>query len=276
MSWRARAKSAIGPLSYDEAHLVRAVFDLPGVMIDVGAHVGGALIPYVRRGWRVHAFEPEPSNMEALQGAVGDHPLVTLSDRAVSDVDGLDLTLYGSALSTGIPTLHPFHPSHVPVATVRTVTLASYLEEKRLGRVDFLKVDAEGFDLFVLKGFPWAAIQPRVVVCEFEDRKSKPLGYVWQDLAELLAMHGYRVMVSEWYPVTEYGERHRWRRLVSYPVELHDSSAWGNLVAVRTVEDERAFRAASARFVRTLAARALLSRLVTRWRRSQRREALAK
>jgi hypothetical protein len=69
-------------------------------------------------------------------------------------------------------------------------------------------------------------------MCEFEDRKTVPLGYDYDDLATYLIKLGYVVFTSEWYPVVEYGRRHRWRSMRRYPVPLDDERGWGNLLAV--------------------------------------------
>jgi hypothetical protein len=79
--------------------------------------------------------------------------------------------------------------------------------------VDFLKIDTEGFDLMVLKGYPWTqSPRPRVILCEFEDAKTVPLGYDFHQLAAFLVGEGYQLIISEWYPVKAYGGLHRWRR----------------------------------------------------------------
>jgi hypothetical protein len=41
------------------------------------------------------------------------------------------------------------------------------------------------------------------------------------------------MIVSEWYPIKEYGEEHRWRRFIQSPYELHTLKAWGNIIAVK-------------------------------------------
>jgi hypothetical protein len=41
------------------------------------------------------------------------------------------------------------------------------------------------------------------------------------------------MIVSEWYPIKEYGEEHRWRRFIQSPYELHTLKAWGNIFAVK-------------------------------------------
>src|SRR3546814_14949014 len=75
-------------------------------------------------------------------------------------------------------------------------------------------------------------------LCEFEDVKTVPLGYTYHDMAGFPLEQGYRVYVSEWHPIVRYGIRHDWRRLVPYPCELSDPSAWGNLLAFRDPIDE--------------------------------------
>jgi hypothetical protein len=59
-------------------------------------------------------------------------------------------------------------------------------------------------------------------------------------MAGYLAEKGYAVWVSEWFPITKYGARHRWRNLRPWPCDLEDSEAWGNLVAVEPALAETA------------------------------------
>ena len=83
-----------------------------------------------------------------------------------------------------------------------------------------------------LKGFPWHQLQPEVILCEFEDRKTLPRGITWKDKAEFLQTRGYFVYVSEWWPITEYGLKHDWRGLYEYRTDLRlGPNAWGNLLA---------------------------------------------
>jgi hypothetical protein len=110
------------------------------------------------------------------------------------------------------------------------------MAEAGLDRVDFLKVDAEGSDLNVLRGVPWGSIRPGVVVCEFDEGKGRGLLQGFAALTGFLLDHAYLVLVSEWDPIVEYGLRHRWRRYVTYPATLADRAAWGNLIAVQDPE----------------------------------------
>lgn len=219
--------------SIDETAIIAELVDgREGVMIDVGAHHGAAMRPFVERGWTVYAFEPDQMNREVLTRRFGNHSNVFIDSRAVSDVADKEVTFYRSDVSSGISGLHAFHESHRPAQKVTTTTLSVLCHQRQLSDVDFLKIDAEGHDLFVLDGYDWGREPPDVVECEFEDKKTVPLGYDFNDLATRLTGLGYDVWVSEWHPVVQYGVVHDWRGLSHYPCQL-ENNAWGNLLAFR-------------------------------------------
>jgi hypothetical protein len=145
------------------------------------------------------------------------------------------MTLYKSPESTGISGLSSFHPSHTAAEKVKVTTLELFLKEQNIAEseIDFLKIDTEGYDLFVLKGIPWKKNPPALILCEFEDKKSLPLGYSFHDLAKFLKDQGYKLIISEWYPIRVYGGLHDWKRFTTYPCELGDPNAWGNIPEAR-------------------------------------------
>ena len=205
-----------------------------GIMIDVGAHFGTALKPFAQSGWNVFAFEPDPSNREKLQQAFGASANVVIDPRGLGDRAKENVPFFTSKVSTGISGLSAFHSSHVASGAIDVTTLDKVCEDQRIGRIDFLKIDTEGYDLFVLKGVPWERVKPDVIVCEFEDSKTLPLGYSFHDLAHFLEERGYRLVVSEWQPIRQYGGLHDWNRFVRYPCRLKDEKAWGNIIATRS------------------------------------------
>lgn len=229
MGIRQQVGRILGPPHLDEVLIVcRVIGKQPGTMVDVGAHHGYALDPYLQRNWDVHAFEPDPNNRAVLESRC---PGITIDPRAVSQTDGDEVALFTSDVSTGISTLSPFHASHTATATVQTVRLDTYLRDHSIDRVDFLKTDVEGYDLLALRTFPWSTHQPRAVVCEYEDHKTAKLGHTTDDTAQFLQQQGYAVLVSEWWPIVEYGASHRWRRFMRYPCEV-PADSWGNLIGV--------------------------------------------
>ena len=223
----------------DETNVVYQVMNRNAasrVMLDVGACTGDALASFAKDGWTVYAFEPDPINRGKLVERWGGAPTVRIDPRAVSDRSASNVPFFRSDVSEGISGLSSFHESHRSAGTVETTTLEVFCRDEQITHVDYLKVDTEGYDLFVLKGVPWPDVAPRVVVCEFEDTKTIPLGYTFDDLAGYLRDLDYHVLVSEWYPIVEYGGPHRWRRFANYPCTLADERAWGNLIATRDTD----------------------------------------
>src|SRR5207245_2024611 len=60
-------------------------------MIDVGAHHGSTLLPFLTAGWRVYAFEPIAENRVVLQAHCGDNDHLTVRSEAVSNCSGTKL-----------------------------------------------------------------------------------------------------------------------------------------------------------------------------------------
>lgn len=239
-----------GPkLAIEEAELVRRVLAeagyRTGTMVDVGGHFGTVSVLFSARGWEVHAFEPDPGNRLRFRERFDEVPHVQLDPRAVSETDGELLTFYSSSQSTGISGLISFHETHRPLTEVTTVRLDTYLTAAGVSAIDFLKVDTEGFDLFVVRSYGWDAMPaPAAVLCEFEDAKTTQVGYTTNVLVEFLEEQGYTVLVSEWHPIECYGIAHSWKTLRRWDRDNPPSSeSWGNLVGFLDPEHaDAAFR----------------------------------
>jgi FkbM family methyltransferase len=222
---------------------VSLIYDLlrarnSGTMVDVGAHFGESLRQFAKQGWRVLAFEPDddPRKQQAIREQLNPHS--KLLNCALSDTRVDMKSFYRSAISTGISGLIPFHESHQVALQVEVTVLADVLQSEGIQRIDFLKIDTEGNDLLVLKGLDWQ-VKPDVILCEFEDAKTKTVGYDYKVLGDYLLAAGYHVFMSEWYPIIRYGVTHRWRALREYPCEVQDASAWGNFIAVSAACDRQ-------------------------------------
>ena len=211
------------------------------VMLDVGANVGSSLKPFAKDGWQIHAFEPDSIHCKALTKGCATFPKVAIHPLALSNTVKEQLPLYRGHVSSGISGLSIFHRSHYFAEYTRTVTLALVVQQQGIFDADFLKIDTEGYDLFVLQGNDWNVFRPRIIMCEFEDHKSIPLGYDFYDISDYLVQQNYHVLISEWDPVIEYGNQLRWRRFMKYPCGLLDPEASGNLFAFREENDLNLF-----------------------------------
>ncbi len=249
-------QNIIGPFSrseeahIDETNVIASLFrdNIKGkTMIDVGAHRGISLKPFLEMNWEILAFEPDNNNRKGLENLLKNHPNkdnVIVDNRCVSNSSLEDQTFYTSDISSGISGLSFFDKSHKASQIVATTTLSEAIDLYKFHNVDFLKIDTEGFDLFVLEGFPWNLFKPNVVECEFENIKTLPLGYSFHDIASFLIKKGYEVYVSEWHPIIRYGIKHNWRSIKKYPTELSENHIWGNLIAFKNPIDEECLKEA--------------------------------
>jgi FkbM family methyltransferase len=133
---------------------------LQGIWIDVGAHHGETTIGYANHnpGLTIYAFEP---NLRAAATLIGRAPNLILIPMAVAEADGhaeFHVNAFDAASSllridedsrrcwTGGDKLETQETIIVP-----TLRLDTFLDRVRIARVDFLKIDAQGADLAVLR-----------------------------------------------------------------------------------------------------------------------------
>jgi FkbM family methyltransferase len=202
------------------------------VMLDVGAHFGGSLGIFLSDDWNIYAFEPDSSNRKKLEDKYGNNTNLEIFPYACSDENQENVPFFKSEVSTGISSLLRFHSGHSEAEHVKVIRLADFLRERNINDVAYLKIDTEGYDLNVLKGLDWNFTKPLVILAEFEDAKTKHLGYSYKDLGDFLVDKGYQVFLSEWYPIVQYGTQHSWNRIIKYPVDTMTDNAWGNFIAL--------------------------------------------
>jgi len=184
----------------------------------------------------VIAFEPNPFKNPPIEKLAQKSNLLTLCKKAVSDKEEKNLTFYLSNISDGISSLCNFHDSHQEAMfKVDSIRLDTYCEKFKINKINFLKIDTEGYDYFVLQSLDWSKYSPEIIECEFEDKKTKDkLKYCWKDMAEFLSNKGYKIIISEWYPIVQYGTTHKWKGFKEYTSALDiDPMAWGNFIALK-------------------------------------------
>jgi len=167
----------------------------PGMtVLDIGAHHGFySLLASVKVGpaGRVVAFEPSPREREKLLRnlAVNGYTNVRVEECALADAAGQQELIVVGGINTGCNSLRrPDVKEPTSPVAVQVETLDSYLAAHPLPPIDFIKLDAEGAELAILKGSQKLLQQrPRPVIqCELEEIRTRPWGYHPREVMVLL------------------------------------------------------------------------------------------
>lgn len=144
------------------------------VIFDVGANVGDytALLRDKFPEAQIHAFEPNPESFAQLQRQAGARtfcrPIGLSSAPGEFDLFQASGTHSSPHASLFRDVIQDLHASATQAVRVKVGTLDDYLQEHKLERVDFLKIDTEGNELAVLQGAQQALAQNRIGIIQFE------------------------------------------------------------------------------------------------------------
>jgi FkbM family methyltransferase len=151
-----------------ERWLIEQIAPRSKFFIDVGANVGdwsrefASWMP-VARGI---AFEPSPATAAELRARLVDCDGIEIVERAISDQSG-SATFYAEK-NFGVTSSLIRSSTDAEPLLVEVSTLDAEIAKRKIGSVDLLKIDAEGFDFHVLRGSENSLNNQKIDVIEFE------------------------------------------------------------------------------------------------------------
>lgn len=142
------------------------------VVLDVGAHFGEWTLALLRQAGRhdlqIHCFEPSVHTFLRLRDATRPWPRVQCHQMALGDEPGeahLNVVHAGAGSNSLLPTA-----SNTPTEreAVRVDTVDRFCTRTNIASLALLKVDAEGFDLRVMRGAAGMLSAGSIAMVQFE------------------------------------------------------------------------------------------------------------
>ncbi len=158
-----------------EVRMMTSLLGRPaGLAVDIGGNVGDYSAELLRAhpGLELHVFEPATSNVRRLRERFAGSRQVRVEQAALSDVTGR-MTLFADRDGSGMASLTRRQLQHFeirfdPMEEVEVRRFDDYWKHVMAGRkLDIVKIDVEGHELMVLRGFGEAIRHVRVVQFEF-------------------------------------------------------------------------------------------------------------
>ena len=173
--------------------ILSALGNLPGDVVEIGANIGGSLVPRAsdHPTLTFHCYEPVPAFFALLSANAASFaaPNVRLHNQAVTARDGDQIEIFTQLGTAGALASYDGHRS---IDTVKLTGRSLDTLAKGLN-VRLIKIDTDGFELAVLRGGERTLTTSRpLIFLEFHVRLMRAAGQDPTHLVELLQRVGYR------------------------------------------------------------------------------------
>lgn len=157
-----------GEFSPDETEMILSLATIGKACLDIGANIGCISQALLNKGFRVHAFEPQPvvadvllKNLKAVGGEFVVHNIALGASVGVAQMPKVHYSEKSSCGSWGLNQPCLLGHYQVPVET---------LDSYHFTNVGLIKIDVEGFELFVLQGGKETILREKPILYIEDDR----------------------------------------------------------------------------------------------------------
>lgn len=173
----------------------------PRVVFDVGANVGKWSISFaqISPSTEIYCFEIVPETGEILKRNTSPFPNIHVETYGLGETKKEVKVKYFPQMS-GLSTLLDYpHPYEFKMIKGEIKRGDDVMMEKGIEEIDLLKIDVEGEELMVLKGFENSLSQGRIKIIQFEYGKANILSRTFlKDFYDLLIPYGF--VIGKIYP----------------------------------------------------------------------------
>lgn len=196
------------PHLYDinERAWIESYLPVDGTFLDIGANIGVYSLwaaKFLSSTGKILAIEADRDTYQVFQENLA---LNTYQCSIVAENIGVsdkfeELQFYKNTHgNTGANSFHTLQDSE-PSGTLRLAPLIFLLNKNSIYKIDFLKIDIEGFELKVLNGFFTECLQsvnkklkPKYIMIEIEEGPRSSDMYYKGSLREMFSLNGYKVV----------------------------------------------------------------------------------
>ena len=171
-------------------------------IIDVGTNMGSTLMNFANLttlSGEVHGFEPDSVNYKRCCENIklNNFKNITLNNIGLGDKAGKFTMIINTPSNRGENRISATSINNNK-ETIEVITLDKYVSEKKLNKVNLIKIDVEGFELNVLKGAINVLKQFKpLLFIELDDNNLKEQGYSASDLINYLLQLKYKIINAE-------------------------------------------------------------------------------
>lgn len=164
--------------------------DKGDIVIDVGANIGEFSCMASELASQVFSFEPDPKVYEVLEANCSYYQNIIPQNIALSDSEGKS-PFYISDLNADSSLIEP--KRYEDVFYIQCITLKKFIIDRKLSSIDFLKVEAEGAELEVIKGLQdYISRVKKIAVDGGPENQGKT---TYNEVKEFLEKSGFHVQV---------------------------------------------------------------------------------
>ena len=184
---------------------IKRVLKPGNTCIDIGANVGYYTLFFAKcvgTNGRVISFEPTPKSFAILNRNVKINQLTNVKTQKLAIFDKTGEIEFHEG-PTGYDVFNSVgqitHPkvSHIPFSKtlVPCITFDKFREDSHIGKVDLIKVDVEGAEMFVIKGMEKTLDEnpQAILILEFQNSTTAGLNYSCKDIGLWLAERGWKL-----------------------------------------------------------------------------------
>lgn len=183
-----------------EINALKKIITPGNYVLDIGANIGfyaKVLSGFVGSSGKVFCFEPDSTNFKYLKKNTGDLKNVILFNNAVSDKKDI-IKVYKSKLLNVDHRTYPVK-NYDSIEEINAISIDDLLAEKVIGKVDLIKIDIQGYELFAFKGMIGLLnSNPHLkIVAEYWPHGFKRAGYSAVDFYEFFDKLGFKFSILE-------------------------------------------------------------------------------